>query len=395
MRQKRRRYIAFLLLMVMSLSMVMPNTAEAASKKPAVKSVELRVGGKKVNSKTITVKQSSKTKVQVIVNPSKAKKSVKWAKLSKKSKKIATISGSTIKAGKKNGTVKMTVTVKGKNGKSKKAWLKVKVVKSLPRPGTPATSSTSNDSTVKRTSYAVYFDVSYQGLKSIERVQKVYKEGTIIDLADITHTWRIGRPDLRIIGWKAGNGKIFTKTFKVDGSLANEKRVIRLCLVTESQNLDPKDWHPTFVQGQTGFLALNKIIKPSLLTRSELESSIFNLTEHPIQCACGRKCWVRVQTPWGEVVSVDSVLTDCNSDHVILITQNMKESHSMFAEPFFLDVGDVLCSFEPLLEHGCMDTFGGNYFMLYSITISPTEYDYNTRWYLDNAKKYWKGVYTF
>ena len=125
--------IALLLMLVMVLSLAVPGTAEAAKKKkPAVKTVvELRVGGKKVNGKTVTVKQGSKTKVQVVVKPGNAKKSVKWSKLSSKSKKIATISKSgVISAKKKNGTVKMTVTVKGKNGKSKKAWLKVKVVKS-------------------------------------------------------------------------------------------------------------------------------------------------------------------------------------------------------------------------------------------------------------------------
>lgn len=123
--------IALLLMLVMVLSLAVPGTAEAAKKKkPAVKTVELRVGGKKVNGKTVTVKQGSKTKVSVVVKPGNAKKSVKWSKLSSKSKKIATISKSgVISAKKKNGTVKMTVTVKGKNGKSKKAWIKVKVIK--------------------------------------------------------------------------------------------------------------------------------------------------------------------------------------------------------------------------------------------------------------------------
>ena len=132
MGQKKKGFVLLLSIMVMVLAMAMPNDVEAArKKKPAVKTVELRVGGKKVNGKTVTVKQGSKTKVQVVVKPGNAKKSVKWAKLSSKSKKIATISKSgVISAKKKNGTVKMTVTVKGKNGKSKKAWLKVKVVKS-------------------------------------------------------------------------------------------------------------------------------------------------------------------------------------------------------------------------------------------------------------------------
>ena len=132
MKRRGSKGIALMLVLVLALSLAVPGTAEAAKKKkPAVKTVELRVGGKKVNGKTVTVKQGSKTKVSVVVKPGNAKKSVKWSKLSSKSKKIATISKSgVISAKKKNGTVKMTVTVKGKNGKSKKAWLKVKVVKS-------------------------------------------------------------------------------------------------------------------------------------------------------------------------------------------------------------------------------------------------------------------------
>ena len=132
MGQKKKGFVLLLSIMVMVLAMAMPNDVEAArKKKPAVKTVvELRVGGKKVNGKTVTVKQGSKTKVSVVVKPGNAKKSVKWSKLSSKSKKIATISKSgVISAKKKNGTVKMTGTVRGKNGKSKKAWIKVKVIK--------------------------------------------------------------------------------------------------------------------------------------------------------------------------------------------------------------------------------------------------------------------------
>ena len=132
MKRRGSKGIALMLVLVLALSLAVPDTAWAAKKrKPAIKRVELRVGGKKVNGKAVTVKQGSKTKVQVVVKPGNAKKSVKWSKLSSKSKRIATISKSgVISAKKKNGTVKMTVTVKGKNGKSKKAWLKVKVVKS-------------------------------------------------------------------------------------------------------------------------------------------------------------------------------------------------------------------------------------------------------------------------
>lgn len=107
-----------------------PMTVEAAKKKPAVKTVSLLVGGKKVNSKTVTVKKGSTTKVTVKVNPSNAKKSVKYKT---SSKKIATVSKGKVKA-RKNGTAKITISVKGKNGKTKNVWLKVKVVTTLPKP---------------------------------------------------------------------------------------------------------------------------------------------------------------------------------------------------------------------------------------------------------------------
>ncbi|EOS68115.1 hypothetical protein C818_03845, partial [Lachnospiraceae bacterium MD308] len=62
--------IALMLVLVLALSLAVPGTAEAAKKKkPAVKTVELRVGGKKVNGRTVTVKQGSKTKVSVVVKP--------------------------------------------------------------------------------------------------------------------------------------------------------------------------------------------------------------------------------------------------------------------------------------------------------------------------------------
>ena len=200
MKRRGSKGIALLLMLVMVLSLAVPGTAEAAKKKkPAVKTVELRVGGKKVNGKTVTVKQGSKTKVQVVVKPGNAKKSVKWSKLSSKSKKIATISKSgVISAKKKNGTVKMTVTVKGKNGKSKKAWLKVKVVKPTvkkpattkpatpSKPSTPSTPSKPSTPTTTGKSYTVRL----RGMGG--DVHKAsYTEGTVVNLnnfADTTHS---------------------------------------------------------------------------------------------------------------------------------------------------------------------------------------------------------------
>lgn len=124
MKRKQRNLITLVLLMAMCVSLITPRTAEAASG-GAVKSVTLKVNKKKVNSKTITVYKGSKTKLAVIVNPSKAKKLVKYTT---SKRKVATVSKGSIIA-KATGTAKITVKVKGKNNKTKTAWVKVKVVK--------------------------------------------------------------------------------------------------------------------------------------------------------------------------------------------------------------------------------------------------------------------------
>ena len=126
MKRRGSKGIALMLVLVLALSLAVPGTAEAAKKKkPAVKTVvELRVGGKKVNGKTVTVKQGSKTKVSVVVKPGNAKKSVKWSKLNSKSKKIATISKSgVISAKKKMGSIMKTASISG-IGRLPVSWMK-------------------------------------------------------------------------------------------------------------------------------------------------------------------------------------------------------------------------------------------------------------------------------
>ena len=72
--KKRKLLFIWMLLLSMCFSQIMPMTTEAAKKKPGIKSVELRVNGQRVNGKTITVKQGSKTKIKVVVKPVSAKK---------------------------------------------------------------------------------------------------------------------------------------------------------------------------------------------------------------------------------------------------------------------------------------------------------------------------------
>jgi len=105
-------------------------TTEAASSKKAVKSVTLKVGGKKVNGKTVLLTQGKSTTVKVTVNPSSAKKSITYKS---SNKKIASISTKGKIKGVKAGTATMTVTVKGKNNKTKKATFKV-IVQKEPTP---------------------------------------------------------------------------------------------------------------------------------------------------------------------------------------------------------------------------------------------------------------------
>ena len=125
---------------IMFMGIGSPMTVEAAKKKPAVKKVQVIVGGKAVNSKTLTVKKGSTVKVAVRVTPSNAKKSISYKT---SNKKVAPVSKGKIKA-KKVGPAKLTIKVKGKNGKSKSVWFKFKVVNKLPakKPATkPAVSS--------------------------------------------------------------------------------------------------------------------------------------------------------------------------------------------------------------------------------------------------------------
>lgn len=105
-------------------------TTEAASSKKAVKSVTLKVGSKKVNGKTVQLTQGKSTTVKVTVNPSSAKKSITYKS---SNKKIASISTKGKIKGVKAGTATMTVTVKGKNNKTKKATFKV-IVQKKPTP---------------------------------------------------------------------------------------------------------------------------------------------------------------------------------------------------------------------------------------------------------------------
>lgn len=123
----KRKVLVSFMAMALCLTTVFgtSTTTEAASSK-AVKSVTLKVGSKKVNGKTVQLTQGKSTTVKVTVKPSSAKKSITYKS---SNKKIASISSKGKIKGVKAGKATITVTVKGKNNKTKKASFKVKVVK--------------------------------------------------------------------------------------------------------------------------------------------------------------------------------------------------------------------------------------------------------------------------
>lgn len=139
MRENRiMRTLLITLTVLLTVTLCVPGTAEAASSK-AVKSVVLKIGDKKVTKKTYTLAKGKTASLKVSVNPSKAKKSVSYKS---SNKKIATVSKKGKVTAKKTGTAKITVTVKGKNGKKKTTYVKVKVTakKSSSNPQTSSVS---------------------------------------------------------------------------------------------------------------------------------------------------------------------------------------------------------------------------------------------------------------
>lgn len=344
MGQKKKGFVLLLSIMVMVLAMAMPNDVEAArKKKPAVKTVELRVGGKKVNGKTVTVKQGSKTKVSVVVKPGNAKKSVKWSKLSSKSKKIATISKSgVISAKKKNGTVKMTVTVKGKNGKSKKAWFKVKVVKSTvkkpatTKPATPSKPSTpsipSKPSTPTTTGKS--YTVRLRGVGG--DVHKAsYTEGTVLNLNNFVDTTN-SDSSYKFAGWYTGtNGRGSKVTsWKVTGNVS-----LYAYLVKKDIN---KDWNPTFVQGDGSTLDTSLPIydNDGVKTYNEMVTSYS--TDANIVCDCGKACQFKVKDHKGRVIVVDKFLFDAPSGRCYLLTGAVQSTRTLSSDWAYLEITNAV-----------------------------------------------------
>lgn len=121
------------LLFGLTLSPVSMTTADAKTKM----FVTVKVGSKKVNKKTIALKEGSSKKIKLSFTPNHS--GIK--KMYKSSRKgIVSVSRTGKLKAKKAGTAKITVTVSGNNMRETKLWFKVKVIRqsnSDKKTGTP------------------------------------------------------------------------------------------------------------------------------------------------------------------------------------------------------------------------------------------------------------------
>lgn len=121
------------LLFGLTLSPVSMTTADAKTKM----FVTVKVGSKKVNKKTIALKEGSSKKIKLSFAPNHS--GIK--KMYKSSRKgIVSVSRTGKLKAKKAGTAKITVTVSGNNMRETKLWFKVKVIRqsnSDKKTGTP------------------------------------------------------------------------------------------------------------------------------------------------------------------------------------------------------------------------------------------------------------------
>lgn len=119
-----KRLLAGTLILIMVVCLLPVSSIQAAKKQPAVTSVAVKNGGKTVTKKTISLTVGKTATLKVAVKPAKAKKSIAYKS---SSPAVAKVSSKGKVTAKKAGTAKITVTVRGKNGKKKVTYVKVKV----------------------------------------------------------------------------------------------------------------------------------------------------------------------------------------------------------------------------------------------------------------------------
>ncbi len=139
MKNSKVKNFLFAFLLVASLLsglMLSPASMTTADAKTKM-SVTVKLGSKKVNKKTITLKKGKSRKIKLSFTPNHSgiKKTYKSSK-----KGIVSVSRTGKLKAKKAGTAKITVTVSGNNIKKTKLWFKVKVTRqnhSDKKTGTP------------------------------------------------------------------------------------------------------------------------------------------------------------------------------------------------------------------------------------------------------------------
>ena len=180
---KKLKYVQRVLVFLLAFCIVFAGSstdAMAKSKKaPAVKSISLKIGKKKVTKKTYKMKPGEKKKIKVSVSPKKGKNVVQFTT---SNRKVAAVSKKGTVTAKKTETAKIKVTVKKgaskkKGGMSKKktTWVKIKVAKaSNPKDKTDSdTEPPSDQNTVKgKKSLVVYFSCTNTTKKIAEYVQQ-------------------------------------------------------------------------------------------------------------------------------------------------------------------------------------------------------------------------------
>lgn len=123
----KKKLFTFVWAMVFVLAMSVFATGQPveAAGKNAVKSVTARIDNKKVNKKNYTLEIGKSKNLKVSASPKTAVKSTRYQS---KNTKIATVNKKGKVTAKKKGTVKIEITVTGKNNKKKTTWVKIKAV---------------------------------------------------------------------------------------------------------------------------------------------------------------------------------------------------------------------------------------------------------------------------
>lgn len=119
-----RRFITVFTVFGLVLTTICGSEFTAEAKAGTIRTVTVKIAGKKVTKKQVSMPQGKKKKLKVSVTPAGSAKSVSY-KSSRKN--IVSVSRSGRITAKKKGTAKITVTVTGKDGRRKSTWVRIKV----------------------------------------------------------------------------------------------------------------------------------------------------------------------------------------------------------------------------------------------------------------------------